>query len=288
MLLSKTTKVKWNSRNKNHYEAAGYEYTKMGDEFTVRIEDLTSGSYANVMIMCDYCGKEFSNNWQTYLRIKKKCAIDKDCCASCAQLKAKESIDLVYGGASAKYFSSNEKRAATNIDRYGSSNVFGSKEIKERIKLKNVEKYGVPYTQQSPEVRSKTIATCLEKYGVENYVELFRGKFIKENSPVWKGGPEYSRVERATHEYSEWRSLVFQRDSFTCARCGSKSGIGHTVELQAHHIANWKDNPDKRYEVENGITLCERCHNEFHSLYGKRNNNITQIKEFLTIDEKIC
>ena len=40
LLLSKTAMVKWNASNKKHYESLGYEYTKIGDEFEVNIEDL--------------------------------------------------------------------------------------------------------------------------------------------------------------------------------------------------------------------------------------------------------
>ena len=48
MLISKTAFVKWNSKNKKHYVDLGYTFTKMGDEFEVNVEDLTSGSYAMV------------------------------------------------------------------------------------------------------------------------------------------------------------------------------------------------------------------------------------------------
>ena len=52
-LVSKTAKVKWNASNKKYYESLGYIYTKMGDEFEVRIEDLTKGSHVKVDCLCD-------------------------------------------------------------------------------------------------------------------------------------------------------------------------------------------------------------------------------------------
>lgn len=37
MLLSKTTIVKWNNKNRKYYESLGYIFTKNGDEFEVDV-----------------------------------------------------------------------------------------------------------------------------------------------------------------------------------------------------------------------------------------------------------
>ena len=66
-----------------------------------------------------------------------------------------------------------------------------------------------------------------------------------------------------------------------------KNGNGKTVVLNAHHIKNWADNPDDRFDLNNGITLCEKCHSEFHRKYGKKDNTNTQLFEFLS-DKKVC
>ena len=288
MLVSSKAKIKWNPKNKKRYIDAGYVFTKMGDEFEIDVYDLMDGSSAMVTLSCDYCGKEYETMWQTYVALKRRSVIEKDCCGACCQKKASDSVDIKYGGFKEMHDACDDKRSKTNLERYGAYNVFGSKEIIEKIKSTNMKKYGAAYPQGSIDVLEKTKETCLERYGVEYYIELFKGKYIKENSPVWKGGPEYSRAERATHEYNQWRSDVFCRDGYACAKCGAKNGFGERIELNAHHIENWKDNPDKRYDIDNGITLCDKCHNNFHSIYGKRNNNIFQINEFLNIDEKVC
>ena len=288
MLANSNARVKWNPKNKKKYTDAGYIFTKMGDEFEIDVNDLTRGSSAMVTVFCDYCGKEYELMWQTYVAMKKRSVIEKDCCGDCCQKKAAESVGAKYGGFKGMHDASDAKRSKTNIEKYGTYNVFGNREIIKKIQATNQERYGATYPQGSIEVLEKTKRTNLEKYGVEHYVELFRGKYIKENSPKWKGGPECSRVERATHEYRQWRASVFYRDNYTCAKCGARNGSGKSIEVNAHHINNWRDNPDKRYDIDNGITLCEECHNKFHSIYGKRNNNISQINEFLNIDEKVC
>lgn len=86
----------------------------------------------------------------------------------------------------------------------------------------------------------------------------FRGA----NHPNWKGGATKGRKDRNRKEYKEWRKSVFERDEYTCQDCGvkNKKGLGHSVALEADHIAPWVLYPESRYEVENGRTLCTFCH----------------------------
>lgn len=74
-----------------------------------------------------------------------------------------------------------------------------------------------------------------------------------------------------------WADEVKKRDKYRCQKpqCQSRNGIMH-----AHHILNYADYPESRFEVANGITLCERCHTEFHLIYGKKYTNSEQIREF--------
>lgn len=86
---------------------------------------------------------------------------------------------------------------------------------------------------------------------------------------------------RNCSDYREWRRSVFKRDNYTCQCCDKRSG-----KLNAHHILNWSDNVDLRYDIDNGITLCEECHlikypNSFHSIYGEKNNTREQLDEYI-------
>lgn len=77
--------------------------------------------------------------------------------------------------------------------------------------------------------------------------------------------------ERSSQEYNDWRKRVINRDK-VCKLCG---GDKH---LHAHHIYSYKDNPDLRIDVGNGITLCQFCHDKYHSYYGKNSNPHTLIE----------
>jgi hypothetical protein len=61
-------------------------------------------------------------------------------------------------------------------------------------------------------------------------------------------------------DYKNWRTAVYIRDDYTCQDCKVKGG-----KLNAHHKLKWKDYPEYRYAVDNGITLCFICHHKRHS-----------------------
>ena len=82
---------------------------------------------------------------------------------------------------------------------------------------------------------------------------------VKEKHPQWKGGVSLTN-ERARNstKLRKWREKVYRRDNYTCQHCGD---TGH---LHAHHIEEWAENKDKRFDVDNGLTLCIDCHGKVH------------------------
>lgn len=101
-----------------------------------------------------------------------------------------------------------------------------------------------------------------------------------DKNPMWKGGlkSEYMRI-RASLDFKLWRMAVFSRDEFKCRKCGV-SGTRFT-RLNPHHIKNFSQYPELRFELDNGITLCQKCHQEFHKRFDTKNNCQEQIGIFL-------
>ena len=101
-------------------------------------------------------------------------------------------------------------------------------------------------------------------------------------SPFWKGGVNKKNDSLRHHrEYSKWRDLVYNRDKYTCQCCGATG-----VKLNAHHLNQFSDYVDIRYDVDNGITLCINCHDatikgSFHNIYGTHNTTPLQLREYI-------
>ena len=78
----------------------------------------------------------------------------------------------------------------------------------------------------------------------------------------WRGGVKSVNEKiRKSRLYLRWRDSVFSRDNWTCQNC-SKRGNG---TLHAHHIKEFNLYPDLRLDINNGITLCLKCHIKIHS-----------------------
>lgn len=295
MLKSEKVILKWNSKIKKHYIDLGYKYTKMKDEFEVDVCDLTRGSSVLVDVVCDYCGKEYQIVWCTRNAIMNKTLIKKDACKDCCEIKSNESICLKYGSYLNLYNVTNESRIQTNIDKFGCENPFGNSEIQDKIKIYYLENYGVDHNMKIKECVDKAKQTNLDRYGFENYCQTseYRESHSGEKAWNWKGDAATTiRDGRELPIYKDWRKSVFSRDKYTCQCCGVRNGNGSYIRLEAHHILNWKDNKKERYDVDNGITFCAKCHLKFHSKYGKKNNTKEQLYNFIEeqkkIDKNIC
>ena len=82
-------------------------------------------------------------------------------------------------------------------------------------------------------------------------------------------------IKRFYQEYTEFVKKVMQRDNYTCKCCGKHGG-----DLVVHHLDGYNWCVERRTDETNGITLCEACHKNFHSVYGYGNNTKEQFEEW--------
>ncbi len=80
---------------------------------------------------------------------------------------------------------------------------------------------------------------------------------LKEKSWRWNPNRDEVRYDRRNDpEYKQWRKEVFKRDRYKC-KINNDDCDGR---MEAHHILPWKDYPEERYNINNGITLCQAHH----------------------------
>jgi len=85
---------------------------------------------------------------------------------------------------------------------------------------------------------------------------------------TWRGGVSTkNQLVRHSLEYRLWRESVFKRDAFRCVIC--KVG----GKLNADHIKRFSDYPELRFSIDNGRTLCEKCHRATPT-YGNRKQTV--------------
>jgi len=161
-----------------------------------------------------------------------------------------------------------------------------------------LEKYGIPKRKQwegmagwnkgqpLPDWQRKLLSDFAKRrtgekhprYGVtlsdetrQKISESLKGRFRGSDNPNWKDGT--NRDERSLwmqrYEYLEWRKAVFERDKYTCQMCKQLS----TGNIEAHHIYPFADFPELRFEIDNGITLCQHCH---ETIKGQELNHTDQ------------
>jgi hypothetical protein len=87
----------------------------------------------------------------------------------------------------------------------------------------------------------------------------FKQKMSGQNH--WRWTEDRSEVDLnkrrwCTKECIEWREPVFLRDGHKCKIANEDC----CADVEAHHILSWREYPELRFNINNGITLCRTHH----------------------------
>ncbi len=126
----------------------------------------------------------------------------------------------------------------------------------------------------------------------------------KENSSNWKGGitPLHRKIRNCT-KYKKWRKSVFDRDNYTCQICNKKGSgnlnadhypipfstilrdfiakVGVVLSYDSYEECN------NFWDVSNGRTLCELCHQSIvHNAVNRVPAKNGKKFQFITFNEE--
>jgi hypothetical protein len=105
-----------------------------------------------------------------------------------------------------------------------------------------------------------------------------------EKHPMWK--PKLTEEDREKNKrrygkYLNWKKAVLERDNYTCQI------TKQTGTVVVHHLDGYAKFKDKRYDLENGVTLLDSIHTLFHRYYNNRNNTKEQFIEFVNLYKEV-
>lgn len=125
-------------------------------------------------------------------------------------------------------------------------------------------------------VNGKTLSCgCLKTITAINNGKNNAHKISGEKSYLYKKEiTDFERSNRRNLQLTKnknWRNEIFIRDNFTCNICKDKGD-----KLQVHHLNSYAFFKEQRFDLNNGITLCKKCHLDFHKSLGGYRNKCTK------------
>ena len=128
-------------------------------------------------------------------------------------------------------------------------------------------------------------------------IECKADYIIKQMSPEWGEGivPLYETLRRC-RQYKKCRKEILNRDECKCQECGIQNDHMHIH----HHLKSFKaiirdnkittleqaKNCQELWDINNGITLCEKCHTDKH--INKDKNRKEQQRTFTELIRYDC
>ncbi len=128
-----------------------------------------------------------------------------------------------------------------------------------KISLETRRKIGLA---NSIALKGRIIPEEVKRKMSKNSAKFWLGKklihMLKDKNPKWIKDRSLikKQEERNNPNDKQWKYAVYKRDNFKC-RIENKDCGGR---IEAHHILSWRNYPELRYEINNGVTLCHAHH----------------------------
>mgnify|MGYP003419826214 FL=1 len=238
--------------------------------------------------ICENCGKEIIKNSDTYNSEAKHHFCSKECLG---EYNTKQNTITLTCSQCRQEFG-RPKSAFKEAEHYFCSQKCRSEYIGEHNK-----KYCSKCGKEMPRNRQKDLCSeCLaEERHNEKYIKFncaYCGKESERLKAHTKGeilfcSQEcmglYRRIDPTKladiskdPKIVDWSKKVISKFNNTCIKCGKHFDKG----LNAHHLNSKDWDKDNMYNIDNGVPLCNECHQDYHMLYGYGNNTEEQFLEW--------
>ena len=98
-----------------------------------------------------------------------------------------------------------------------------------------------------------------------------------------KSTTSQSKMERLRHSkaWARWRAAVYRRDDYTCQLCHATK-----VYIEPHHILMKAKYPELVFNIDNGVTLCWKCHRYETDLHNGNQQMIKKLQRVVAQNKK--
>ena len=142
----------------------------------------------------------------------------------------------------------------------------------------SLKKFGfkiLVYYFDVPESSSVKVRVKCDYPGCTDIHEVEYHGYIKRNHDGITYCLKHDDIRR-TPEYAITKLSVHERDKYTCVSCGKK-----IYDPIFHHLYSINTHKELACKIDNGVTLCKKCHRNFHNIYGYGNNTPAQFIDFI-------
>mgnify|MGYP001177542015 FL=1 len=190
--------------------------------------------------------------------------IEKNC------IVCSKSFSVIPAREKTSKFCSNKCRLIILHKKISGKKHFGFKKNFKRIKkckgCKKVMNWWIEY-------KKKPISTFDNmKFCSKKCADINGFRYSGKDHPNYR---EDSRRKNRRGSAARWTNNVLKRDNYTCQNCKK---YGEKTILETHHIKSFKEHPELRWVLSNGITLCLDCHHEVHGYKKYKGKVILLIK----------